>query len=66
MSVAVSEREDVVAAADIGIQLQPGLPEWLAPIVAVIPGQAAALRLGELRGVDLDQPHGLRKVTLTT
>jgi glucosamine--fructose-6-phosphate aminotransferase (isomerizing) len=66
VSIAVSDREDVVAAADIGIRLQAGLPEWLAPIVAVIPGQAAALRMGELREVDLDRPHGLRKVTLTT
>ena len=30
------------------------------------PGQAAALRLAELRGVDVDSPNGLRKVTLTT
>ncbi|HEY6398548.1 MAG TPA: SIS domain-containing protein [Solirubrobacteraceae bacterium] len=66
VSVAVSDRDDVVAAAEIGIPVAPGLPEWLAPIVSVIPGQAAALRLGELREVDLDQPHGLHKVTLTS
>ncbi len=65
IAVAVSDREDVLAAADIGIRIDAELPAWLAPIVAVIPGQAAALRLGELRGVDLDQPHGLSKVTLT-
>jgi glucosamine--fructose-6-phosphate aminotransferase (isomerizing) len=64
-AVAVSDREDVLAAADVGIALDAELPGWLAPIVAVIPGQAAALRLGELSGVDLDQPHGLGKVTLT-
>ena len=66
VSVAVADRDDVLAAADVGIRVQAGLPEWLAPIVSVIPGQAAALRLGELRDVDLDHPHGLRKVTLTT
>ena len=64
-AVAVSDRADVLAAADVGIALDAELPEWLAPIVAVIPGQVAALRLGELSGVDLDQPHGLGKVTLT-
>jgi hypothetical protein len=31
----------------------------------VIPGQVAALRLAELRGLDLDRPEGLQKVTLT-
>jgi glucosamine--fructose-6-phosphate aminotransferase (isomerizing) len=65
VSVAVSDRAELVAAAGIGVQLPAGLPQWLAPIVAVIPGQAAALRVGELRGVDLDHPHGLQKVTLT-
>jgi hypothetical protein len=46
-------------------RLRTGPPEWLAPIVAVISGQAAALRMGELRGVDVDQPHGLSKMTVT-
>ena len=64
-AVAVSDRADVLAAAESGSRSTAELPEWLAPIVAVIPGQVAALRLGELSGVDLDQPHGLGKVTLT-
>jgi glucosamine--fructose-6-phosphate aminotransferase (isomerizing) len=66
LSVAVSDDPDLVAAADVGIRIEPGLPDWLAPLLAVIPGQAAALRLGERRGVDLDHPHGLHKVTLTS
>ena len=33
--------------------------------VAVVPGQLAALRLAQLRGIDLDAPLGLSKVTLT-
>jgi glucosamine--fructose-6-phosphate aminotransferase (isomerizing) len=52
-------------AADIAVPLVSDLPPWVAPLVAVVPGQTAALRLGELRGVDLDHPHGLRKVTIT-
>jgi glucosamine--fructose-6-phosphate aminotransferase (isomerizing) len=65
LTVAVSDRADVISAADIGIRVPGGLPEWLAPMLAVVPGQAAALRLGELRGVAVDQPPGLTKVTLT-
>jgi glutamine---fructose-6-phosphate transaminase (isomerizing) len=65
VSVAVSDQRELVDAADIGIEVEPDLPEWAAPMISVIPGQAAALRLGELRGVDLDRPHGLHKVTLT-
>ena len=45
--------------------LAPGVPEWLSPLTAVVPGQVAAMRLTSLRGLDLDSPVGLRKVTLT-
>jgi hypothetical protein len=31
----------------------------------VIPGQVTALTLAKLRGIDVDRPHGLQKVTLT-
>lgn len=65
VSVAVSDDPEVLSAADIAVEMPAGHPGWLAPILAVIPGQAAALRLAELRGVDVDRPHSLHKVTLT-
>lgn len=40
-------------------------PEWLSPIVAVIPGQIFAMRLAIEKGHDVDQPRGLNKVTVT-
>lgn len=52
-------------AEDAALRLVPGVPEWLSPLVTVIPGQLVALRLAELRGGDVDNPHGLQKVTLT-
>jgi glucosamine--fructose-6-phosphate aminotransferase (isomerizing) len=52
-------------ADDAALRLVPGVPEWLSPLVTVIPGQLVALRLAELRGGDVDKPHGLQKVTLT-
>ena len=42
----------------------PGVPEWLSPLIAVVPGQLAAMRLAGLRGADVDRPHGLSKVIL--
>lgn len=65
LTIVVSDRDEVMSGADIAIPLPEGVPEWLAPMLAVLPGQAAALRLAEIRGVDVDQPHGLSKVTLT-
>jgi len=51
--------------AELPLPLLPGVPEWLSPLVAVLPGQLVALRLAELRGADVDSPGGLSKVTLT-
>jgi len=63
--VAVSDDEELLATADVAVRLPSGLPAWAAPFLAVVPGQVAALRLAELRGVEVDSPHGLSKVTLT-
>lgn len=43
----------------------PQLPEWISPVVAVIPGQLFAWKLAALRGHDVDHPGQLRKVTVT-
>ena len=61
----ISDDESLLALADVALPLVPGVPEWLSPLVAVVPGQLAALRLARLRGIDLDRPLGLEKVTLT-
>ena len=63
--VVVSDDDRALARADVALPLWTRLPEWLSPLVAVVPGQLAALRLAQLRGIDLDAPLGLQKVTLT-
>jgi glucosamine--fructose-6-phosphate aminotransferase (isomerizing) len=63
--VAISDDAGVLADADKALPLVETLPEWLSPLLTVIPGQAAALRLATLRGGDVDRPAGLTKVTLT-
>jgi glucosamine--fructose-6-phosphate aminotransferase (isomerizing) len=61
----VADDDALLARAETPLRLVGGVPEWLSPLTAVVPGQAAALRLAELRGLDLDSPRGLHKVTLT-
>lgn len=61
----VSDDDALLARADVPLPLVKGVPEWLSPLVAVVPGQLAAMRLARLRGIDLDRPLGLAKVTLT-
>ena len=63
--IVAADDEAVLARADVALPLLPGVPEWLSPLTAVVPGQFAALRLARLRGIDLDRPLGLSKVTLT-
>jgi glucosamine--fructose-6-phosphate aminotransferase (isomerizing) len=51
------------AAAPETLPLPDGLPTWLLDLVAVVPGQVAALLLGRAAGRDVDRPGGLSKVT---
>jgi glucosamine--fructose-6-phosphate aminotransferase (isomerizing) len=63
--VVISDDDALLGRGEVALPLDTGVPEWLSPLVAVVPGQLAALRLAQLRGVDLDTPLGLSKVTLT-
>ena len=47
------------------LDLEPS-PEWLSPLVAVIPAQLLAVGAAERLGLDVDRPFGLQKVTRTT
>jgi glucosamine--fructose-6-phosphate aminotransferase (isomerizing) len=48
------------------IALPVGVPEWLAPIVSIVPAQLYAYHVALARGLDPERPRHLRKVTLTT
>jgi glutamine---fructose-6-phosphate transaminase (isomerizing) len=63
--VVFSDRKLHFANADVVVPL-PQVPEWLSPLVAIVPGQLWALELAIARGCDPDVPLGLSKVTRTT
>ena len=63
--VVISPQEKALQLASLQIPLPAGIPEWLSPLVTVIPGQIFALGLAIARGIDPDHPRGLHKVTLT-
>jgi glucosamine--fructose-6-phosphate aminotransferase (isomerizing) len=63
--IAISDDLTFLREADVAFELVPGVSEWLSPLVTVVPGQAAAVRLATLRGADVDRPAGLTKITLT-
>src|SRR5262249_30766133 len=41
------------------------LPEWVAPLALIVPGQLLVERLARTLGIDPDVPRGLNKVTQT-
>lgn len=63
--VALSDRPEILNAAQVALPLPAGVPEWLSPLAAVIPGQLWALGLALARGRQPDAPPGLSKVTRT-
>lgn len=63
--LAISNAPEVLARVPLHLELPQDMPEWLSPIVSVVPGQLFAGALAESAGQDPDRPRGLAKVTLT-
>ena len=63
--LAISDVPEVLAASDRPAALPASVEERFSPLTAVVAGQLFALHLAAARGLDPDQPRGLRKVTET-
>ncbi|TQM76813.1 SIS domain-containing protein [Thermopolyspora flexuosa] len=57
--------DEALAAACTARLNGPDLPEWVAPIGLIVPGQLVTEALARRLGIDPDSPRGLRKVTQT-
>jgi len=63
--VVISDDEDVLALAQSPIHLPPHIPEWLTPLVCILPAQLFACHLTEVKGYDPEKPRSITKVTET-
>ena len=63
--LSVTDRRDAFPDAARALEVVP-VPEWLSPIVSIVPVQLLAVHAAERLGVDVDRPFGLTKVTQTT
>jgi glucosamine--fructose-6-phosphate aminotransferase (isomerizing) len=61
----LSDNAEALDLAQVPLEIQSSLPEWITPMVMVIPGQLLAFHLAHARGLDPDKPRGLAKVTIT-
>jgi len=63
--LAISDVPELLARAEARIALPAGVPEWLSPIIAIVPAQLFAGEMALSSGQNPDRPRGLSKVTLT-
>lgn len=64
-TVVVADTEEALALGRWPIPLPAGVPEWLLPVVAIIPGQLFAYHATLARGLNPEAPRSLTKVTRT-
>jgi glucosamine--fructose-6-phosphate aminotransferase (isomerizing) len=64
-TVVVSDVAETRALGRWSIPIPAGLPEWLRPIVTIVPAQLFAYHLTLAKGLDAEAPRGLSKVTRT-
>jgi len=63
--VVISDDKEILALAQSPIQLPPQIPEWLTPLVSIIPAQLFACHLTGVKGYDPEEPRSITKVTET-
>lgn len=63
--VVISDDEAILKDSNLGFRIPQGIDEWLSPIACAIPGQLFARQLAIEKGLNIDQPVGLTKVTET-
>lgn len=61
----LSNDDKALALADIPLRLPVGMPEWVSPLVNIVPAQLFCYHLTRAKGWDTESPRGLRKVTET-
>jgi glucosamine--fructose-6-phosphate aminotransferase (isomerizing) len=61
----ISDDQELLTLADSPVPLPNNIPEWVSPIIGIIPAQLFSYHLSMVKGMDPDTPRGLSKVTRT-
>jgi glucosamine--fructose-6-phosphate aminotransferase (isomerizing) len=64
--VVISNDKKALSLAQIPLNIPADVPEWLSPLVSILPAQLFAYHLTIAKGYDTEQPRSIRKVTETT
>ena len=63
--VVISDNADALSLAQSPIRLPSQIPEWLTPLVSIIPAQLFACHLTQVKRYDTEKPRSITKVTET-
>jgi glucosamine--fructose-6-phosphate aminotransferase (isomerizing) len=61
----ISNVQAALQLATTPLPIPSDTPEWLSPIVAIVPAQLFSHQLALEKGIDVEHPRGLQKVTKT-
>jgi glucosamine--fructose-6-phosphate aminotransferase (isomerizing) len=61
----ISDRQEALRLAHSPIRLPSGIPEWLTPIVDIIPAQLLSYHITREKGYNTEAPRSIHKVTET-
>lgn len=61
----ISDQQPVLELAQSSIELPKGIPEWLTPIITIIPAQLFCYHLTQAKGYNTEAPRSIQKVTET-
>lgn len=61
----LSNRLEALELAQSKIALPTGMPEWISPLVSIVPAQLFCYYLTQAKGYNPEKPRGLNKVTET-
>ena len=61
----LSDSDEAIGLGHFALRLPANVPEWLTPIVSIVPAQLYCYHLTRAKGYDTEAPRIIRKVTLT-
>ncbi len=61
----ISDGEQALSLAQSPVNLPAGIPEWLTPLVGIVPAQLFSYYLAVVKGYDTETPRSIQKVTRT-
>jgi glucosamine--fructose-6-phosphate aminotransferase (isomerizing) len=61
----ISDQNEALSRSDTALALPQNIPEWISPIVSIVPAQLFCYYLTQAKGFDTESPRLLNKVTKT-